>query len=94
MGRCPVEPHKLDLIGSTPISAPKGLCLVDLYTNYLTVVLHTDYSSTTTYSTSCYGRRFPSNGWNLPDELTEVCGIAAKDHYKINDGEEKSASLR
>ena len=52
-------------------------------------LIHGFTLSTTIDSTSCYGRRFPSNGWNLPDELTEICGYAAKDLSKINEGEGK-----
>jgi hypothetical protein len=56
-------------------------------------LIHGFNLSTTTDSTSCYGRRFPSNGWNLPDELTEICGLAAKDHSKIKEGEVKGHQL-
>ena len=41
-------------------------------------LIHGFTLSTTTDSTSCYGRRFPSNGWNLPDELTEICSERRK----------------
>ena len=56
-------------------------------------LIHGFNLSTTTDSTGCYGRRFPSNGWNLPDEPTEICGLAAKDHLKINEGEAKGHQL-
>ena len=35
--------HTQKIEGSTPSPVTKGLCLVDLYTNYLTVVLYMDY---------------------------------------------------
>ena len=83
MGRCPVKPHKLDSIGSTPISASKGLCLVDLYTNYLTVVLDMDYSSTTTASNNQLPRFcLPAYLWHSIGY--DVCGLWQEDHLNLN----------
>ena len=79
MGRCPGGSHKPALTRSTLVSAPMLASIIRV------VVLYTDltFQLPPTLTFSCHRH---SNGY-------EVCGLAAKDHLKINEGEVKGHQL-